>query len=259
MMNELMSNPYAWLILSFCTIFSVVFAIYTWIVGKRTKEISIDYYSNDIIKQGKQPIPKLSIEFDGQKIEDLTATTFYIWNSGNDVINNTDIVGETLKIECKSDKILDTQIIKQSDNSNQFEILKVTPTNIEFVFDYIDSGEGITLQILHTGSGSDLNFYCKIKGGKIIRDCPKIKKSKGISAFLKGCIDELLPMIFFVMGSFGSVIVAKLIGFSNEKNSVIIFIISIVITILILIIYLKTKKKIRQALHREIPTFLKKV
>lgn len=107
MINKLMSNPYAWLILSFCTIFSVAFAIYTRIVEKRTKEISIDYYSNDIIKRGKQPIPKLKIEFDGQKIEDLTATTFYIWNSGSDVINNTDIVGETLNIKYKSDKILD--------------------------------------------------------------------------------------------------------------------------------------------------------
>ena len=138
MMNELMSNPYAWLILSFCTIFSVVCAIYTWIVGKRTKEISIDYYSNDIIQPGKQPIPKLSIEFDGQKIEDLTATTFYIWNSGNDVINNTDIVGETLKIECKSDKILDTQIIKQSDHINGKNdsniLLRNTIRFIEFSF-----------------------------------------------------------------------------------------------------------------------------
>ena len=174
------------------------------------------------------------------------------------MINITDIVGKTLKIECKLDEILDTQIIKQSDNSNQFEILKVTSTNIEFVFDYMDSGEGVRLQILHTGSGSDLNFICKIKGGKIIRDCSKIKKSKGIRAFLKGCIDELLPMLFFVFGSYGSVILAQLIGVSEEKNDLFIFIISIAITILILIIYLKSKKKIRQALHREIPTYLKR-
>ena len=59
-------------------------------------------------------------------------------NSGNDVINNTDIVGETLKIECKSDKILDTQIIKQSDHINGKNdsniLLRNTIRFIEFSF-----------------------------------------------------------------------------------------------------------------------------
>ena len=59
---------------------------------KKTKEISIDYSSNDIIKQGKQLIPNLKIEFDCKRIEDLTSTTYYIWNSGNEVLNNADIV-----------------------------------------------------------------------------------------------------------------------------------------------------------------------
>lgn len=127
------------------------------------------------------------------------------------------------------------------------------------MFDYIDSGEGIRLQILHTGSGSDLNFCCKIKGGKIIRDCSQIRKSKGIRAFLKGCIAEWIPTLFFFMVLFGNMMAAKLIGFSIEKYRVIIFIISVVITMLNLIIYLKGKKKIRHALHREIPIFLKKV
>ena len=58
-MKELMNNPYAWLFLSLITIFSFAFAIYTWIAGKKAKELSNDYLSNDIIKQGKQPISKL--------------------------------------------------------------------------------------------------------------------------------------------------------------------------------------------------------
>ena len=55
MLNELMSNPFACFFLSLCTIFSVMFAIYTWIVGNKNKEFSVDYSTNDIIKQGKQP------------------------------------------------------------------------------------------------------------------------------------------------------------------------------------------------------------
>ena len=51
MVEELMSNPYAWLFLSLCTVASFVFAIYTWINGKKTKEISIDNCTNEIGKE----------------------------------------------------------------------------------------------------------------------------------------------------------------------------------------------------------------
>lgn len=42
--KSLMNNPYAWVILSVCTIMSFVFGIYTWFAGKRKKEFS--YISN---------------------------------------------------------------------------------------------------------------------------------------------------------------------------------------------------------------------
>ena len=66
-MEELMNNPYAWLVLSLCTIISFMFAIYTWIAGRKIKEISVDYFSNDIIKQGKNPIPKLMSAHNSKK------------------------------------------------------------------------------------------------------------------------------------------------------------------------------------------------
>ena len=36
--KSLMNNPYAWVILSVCTILLFVFGIYTWFAGKRKKE-----------------------------------------------------------------------------------------------------------------------------------------------------------------------------------------------------------------------------
>ena len=50
-LKALMNNPYAWLTLSVCTILSLVFAIYTLVVDKKRKEISTDYYTNEIIKK----------------------------------------------------------------------------------------------------------------------------------------------------------------------------------------------------------------
>ena len=226
---------------------------------KKTKEISIDYSSNDIIKQGKQPIPNLKIEFDCKRIEDLTSTTYYIWNSGNEVLNNADIVEETLKIECKLDAILDARVIKQSDNSNKFAVLNVTPTNIEILFEYMDSGEGVRLQVLHTGSGENLSFRGKIKGGKAIRNCPRLKKSKGIRAFLKSCISEVFPLFIVFFSLYGAAIVAQLMDLSYKENTAIMMIVSMVATFFILIICIKIKNKVSLALHREVPDDLKQV
>lgn len=256
-MEKLMDNPYAWLILSLCTIISFVFAIYTWIVGRKIKEISMDYFSNDIIKQGKNLIPKLDINFDGKTIEDLTATTFYIWNSGNDVINCEDVVEKNLKIKCKSEAVLDVQIIKQSDDSNNFSVDSFTATDINLVFDYMDGGEGVRLQVLHTGSSNDLSVACKIKGGRPIRNYTELKKNKGLSGFWRGCLNEFLPISIFLISVYGTIIVLQLLGIPYKGNVILVMIPSMVVMILILVLYLKIKKKIERALHRTIPNVLK--
>ncbi len=139
-MKELFENPVTSILIA---VVSLMFAIYAWFSQRKIKEISLDYFSNDIIKQGKAPIPKLNIEFAGKPIQDLSSTTFYIWNSGSDVINCNDIVGEALKIKCGLDAILDAQVISQSDDSNYFFISDLTSTEIYLAFDYMNAGEGV--------------------------------------------------------------------------------------------------------------------
>src|SRR5574344_3385 len=119
-MEELMHNPYAWPILSLCTIISVVFSIYTWIMGKKIKELSIDITNNEIINKGINSIPKLDIKYNERSINALTSTSIFIWNSGTEVINNYDVVGELIKIKSNSEEILDSQIMIQSDETNKF-------------------------------------------------------------------------------------------------------------------------------------------
>ena len=244
-MKELMNNPYAWLFLSLITIFSFAFAIYTWIAGKKAKELSNDYLSNDIIKQGKQPISKLKIEFDGKIINDLTATTFYIWNSGNEIINKADIVGNSLKLVSDSGAILDARIIKQTDESNEFRLITVSSSNIEFDFDYIDGGEGVRIQVLHTGSG------------KAIRNCNEQNNGKGIHGFIKAFIDELVPMLIFIFCWFGTMFIAHFLGL--DSNSGIIVALAGALSVIVVLIYVKIKRKIRHALHRDIPINLKRL
>ncbi len=258
-MKELMNNPYAWAFLSLISISSLLFAIYTWIAGRKVKEISIDYSINKIVKRGKTPISKLEMKFDGKPIQDLTASIFYIWNSGNEVIDASDIVPlKLLHIGCKSDNILATEIIRQSDESNNFLIQRITSADIEISFEYMDRGEGVMLQVLHTGSEDELFFDCKIKGGRHIRDCSKLRKDEGLRGFGRMCINELLPILFCGVGLYIPFAVLETIDISYKTNQIFIGIICIVFMVLLMFLYLKGQKKIKKIFHRDIPDLLKK-
>lgn len=257
-MEKLMYNPYAWIVLSLCTIFSVIFAIYTWVAGRKIKEISVDKYSNEIVKQGKSHIDKLELKYAGKEIEDLSSIIFYIWNSGNDVINANDMVGENaISILSKNKQFLEAQILKQSDPSNLFQVTKFDPTNVSLKFDYLDSGEGVKIQILYTGSSDDFKVECKIKGGKAIRDCLKLRKDKGLKGLVKNVMDELVPMVLFTIGIEISYILSKVLGKASEYQEAIVLLGGIVITILLIPSYICVKSNIQKKFHRTIPIELK--
>lgn len=178
-----MANPYAWLFLSGISVVSAVFGVWTWIAGKQRKEISIQCKSDVLIKAGKQQIKDLEILYNGKQIADLSSTKFYIWNSGNQVINDEDIVS-TRPICISADStvnILDAQILKVSDPTNQFTICEQSENYIRLDFEYIEQGAGILIQLLHTGDPLNLKFDCKIKGGCEVRDRSPMHKDRKVS------------------------------------------------------------------------------
>lgn len=261
--ERLMSNSYAWLFLSLCTVASLIFAIYTWIKGKKTKEISIDNCTNEIVKMGKSPINKLEMKFDGKAIQELSSTIYFIWNSGSDVINAGDMVGENpIKIICEDEQFLDVKIIKQSDESNAFKILDFNAANIEVSFDYIDSGEGVKLQILHNGNDERIHVEYKIKGGKPKRNCAELRKENGIKKFIKAIVDELIPMfiwlfVLLMIGLFGNII-SNLTGVTGEGLFAMSFVLSIPLTLIMILIFIKTKRMFKRVFHRTVPNTLNK-
>ena len=167
MLESLMQNPVAWAVLAICTVFSVGFAIYTWIIGKKNKEISYAVESFVLVKKNESTIPKMKLLFDNRQVESLTATTITLWNSGNDAIQRGDIVKDKPLILSAPDtvEILDVQVMKQNEKSNHFSVKMVdgTPT---IDFEYMNKKEGAVLQVYHTGPADKLALDCKIIGGK---------------------------------------------------------------------------------------------
>ena len=178
----LMNNPYAWLLLAFCTVAAFVFAIYTWIVGKKKKEFTYLSNSYKIIQKGKSIIPQLQLTYENRNIEDLSITKYAIWNSGNEVINGSDVVSEKpLKIMANVDNaiILDTKVIVESEETNKFVIAERKEKFTTIDFDYVDPRDGIVIQVVHTGKSLDID--CKIKGGKELKNLNKRKTEEKIS------------------------------------------------------------------------------
>ena len=49
MLKTMMGSPIAWGILSLIAVFSALFAIYTWIAGKKKKQFSLVCKTNEVI------------------------------------------------------------------------------------------------------------------------------------------------------------------------------------------------------------------
>lgn len=258
MIERLMGNPYAWLFLALCTVASLFFAIYTWIKGKKTKEISIDNYTNEIVKMGKSPIKKLEMKFDGKAIQELSSTIYFLWNSGSDVINASDMVGKNpIKIICEDEQFLDVKILKQSDESNSFQITDFNAANIEMSFDYMDSGEGVKIQILHTGNVEKIQVEYKVKGGKPKRNCAELRKERGIKKVIKAIADELIPMFIWLFAVLMTALIVYIIGITGEGFLVITTIISVPLTLIMMFTFVKIKRMLKQIFHRTVPDALK--
>ena len=233
----LMENPYAWAVLSICTIVALIFAVYTWIVGKKKMELSCFHNTFRVVKAGKSVIPKLSLSYEGQAIDDLTVTKYVIWNSGNEVLNRSDIVQVCpLQIVCDDNaQILDAQIIVQSANVD----------------------DGIILQILHTGDVTDINVECRIKGGKELRNLNhNIKKknrnyniNKRILIILMG-VDVLLVCamsVFLVLervGIMAKETLRKIMFFDGVISDTFFIMMLLILVGVLLIMYVRLVKKV---------------
>ena len=167
-----MTSPYAWAILALVAIASLVYAIVCQQKNKEKKEFSYVKKSVSLIIGNKSKYEKLSVFYDGEQIEDLTVSSFTIWNSGNRTLFGNDMVEtKELTISVKNNHaILDTNLIAQTEETNRFSIKQIDNQTVKIFFDYADKKDGLVLQVIHTGANNDLTLDCKIKGGKQIKN-----------------------------------------------------------------------------------------
>lgn len=269
-LEQLMNNPYAWLILSACTVFSVFYGIYAGVKSKEKKEISYRVNTYEIVRAGENMIPQFQMSYGEHPIRNLTVSRFVIWNSGNKLLNHSDIVEEKPLSITSSDKeaeILDASIIKRSEESNKFVINKKENRCVELEFDYMDKKDGVIVQILHTGSINDFDLDCKIKGGKDIRKIakksPPSKEQKNfikIISIIFMCLTVVTAMALLIMlnlqviGIVSEEALLKILLFPFGTESIMMV---VLLDIMVAVMLINTYQQIRKMLYWDIPASLR--
>jgi hypothetical protein len=147
-------------------IIGVVGTVYTILAWRRRKE-KLPYYdirSDSIIRDLTSRFEHLRVVYDGESIRDFTATHVVFWNGGRDPIRHDDVPpSNPIAVRLKEGgRILDATKLADNNPDSQFRI-SVTDdhSTAKCDFEYADVGQGVVLQVLHTGKSED---YVEVKG-----------------------------------------------------------------------------------------------
>ena len=196
MLERIMDSYIASAILAAIAILSFIYAIVCQQKNKERKEFSYSLKSNSLIRGKKSKFEKLAITYDGKEIDSLCTSKFVIWNSGNKILNHSDMVeSKELTISVSDEcRILDVEIITCSERTNQFNVKIENEKAVKIFFEYADKKDGIVIQIIHTGTSDDIHIDCKIKGGKTIRNINKETLPKVLKKVNRDFFDKI-PII----------------------------------------------------------------
>lgn len=170
--NTFITNNFFPILIS--AIVGFLISTYFYRKGSLKKNISYAATSYTIIKHGvdtqinnERTLNKMEILFNNENIPNLTITKIAFWNSGNTVICENDIVQVCPFQIIGNDEcmVLGADIITEAESTNQF-ILAVKDNCVSIKFDYMNTKDGIVIQLIHTGDREMLKYEGKIKGGK---------------------------------------------------------------------------------------------
>ena len=122
--------------------------------------------STNLIEKDKTTPKELKLLYYEDEVPRLTRTTFTLFKKGYQTILGEKILKEDpLRLEFAPDtKILDYSILKVTREVNNFEIIKTAANVLEINFNFLDSNDGISVTVLHTGDNTVPNIAGTIIG-----------------------------------------------------------------------------------------------
>ena len=220
-----------WLnIFSLCLgVLGIFMSYYFFKKGKRTKILSYDINLFSVIKNNLSKVKNIKITYDNLPIDTLNLSRVILWNSGNTLINNSDITNEgIISISlCTDSKILNYDMENSFDNDLNISVEEISPNELSVNFEYIPPNEGILINITHTGD-DNIDIIGSLKeGGKIRRK--KIRRK-----YLKNSIDFIVVGFFTIILMMLEILSATYPNIDSIEETPIFFIFPVNAVILIL-------------------------
>lgn len=121
-----------------------------------------------LIGKDEQELPKeVVITFDGHPVPRLSASQFILWNSGKASISGSDVVSaDPLRLEFdKNDEILKARVVRSTRDVNNSQVACEPKSHIaNLTFDFMDPGDGVVVELIHTSSRAFPKILGTIKG-----------------------------------------------------------------------------------------------
>jgi hypothetical protein len=142
-----------------------------------------------LLGHNKTELPsEVEVRYRSRAIPRLTKSVIVFWNAGEKTIHGQDIVSsDPLRIEtCEPSEVLSSVIIQSSRDAINFKIgLPSKGNSIPIVFDYLDSGDGAVIEVLHTSTTRTCTIRGTIRGVPAgVQDFGGMLESRGLPAIL---------------------------------------------------------------------------
>lgn len=147
-----------------------IFAIYSYHRTRKYKKISLSMRHHHIINESQCQLPELEVKFKGEPVERLIATKILIINTGNEVINRSDVSQAeplSFSLAASTNGFL-YDVLHQSKSANLIKLKPMPADKGKSIidFDYLAPAEGGVLQVIHDGS-SGMALSGTLKGGAV--------------------------------------------------------------------------------------------
>ena len=155
-LSQILSSP--WLNVALAVVCLVIGSVVTRHFGTY-KKLTHQVRSFGFVFGGVNKLAGMELRYRGHgpSVENLTVSRIVIWNTGRGDVKKGDIMGSGILRIAIDPKyvILAAEVVQQKNTDNNFEVSTAEDLKaVTICFDFVRPGEGVVLQIVHTGAGS---------------------------------------------------------------------------------------------------------
>lgn len=138
-----------------------------------TKLLAVSVWTENMVRQLSSWVSDLTVTYQGRAVTAASVSKVVIWNDGRKELKKDDIApAGPVRISARAPaQILDVSPLRVSRDATRASVSPLTAAgHAEIGFDYLNPGDGLAIQVIHTGvSDADLIVAGEIIGGRSVR------------------------------------------------------------------------------------------